>query len=496
MQSSCEGGSVNGKIRAANILKHPFQEEGVIVKKFLAVLISLTLLAGLLVSGMTFAYAEEDEADYVRFTATGNDPYATFKFSSEGKHANIDPDTVKWAAIRYRTISEVDNTGVPFKGQLYVSPAAEPFVPITYNFSKNWETAIIDCSAVAQSTTLDSIWDSESYKTTSTIRFDPLESDRDAEAELLEDEAVVSDGDQIDVAWIAFFEKEEDAKAYTGAQDTPYCILDAASLAKFTGGYHISAERITNGVAAATPEPAVIHSGTYPLFDTKQATDTGYWMHPYNIDDALEVYFELPEGWMVGFSFFAFCSENEVYLDIEVVDNDDNVVWTGRQICFSNALQEVSFGGKSFPAGYYTIRFICAENPAYPDGEGQHFVLGSGMVREDLEPEDIEVYGFIGSSSKGAPNITIYLGDEDPNYATPEPAATPEPTDPPATQNPTDTPDAAPTETPGESTAKPITEETTEKPKEESGKKGCGGVIGGGFALIALAAVAIIKRKH
>ena len=149
------------------------------MKKFLSVLISLTLLAGLLVSGMTFAYAEEDEADYVRFTATGNDPYATFKFSAEGKHATIDPDTVKWAAIRYRTISEVDNTGVPFKGQLYVSPAAEPFVPITYNFSKNWETAIIDCTSVAQSTTLDSIWDSESYKNTSTIRFDPLESDRD-----------------------------------------------------------------------------------------------------------------------------------------------------------------------------------------------------------------------------------------------------------------------------------------------------------------------------
>ena len=41
--------------------------------------------------------------------ASGNDPYATFTFH-DGK--SIDPDTCKWAAIKYRTITEKDNTGV------------------------------------------------------------------------------------------------------------------------------------------------------------------------------------------------------------------------------------------------------------------------------------------------------------------------------------------------------------------------------------------------
>ncbi len=457
------------------------------MKKFLAILISLALLAGLLLSGMSFSFAEEaDEADYVRFTATGNDPYASFKFSSEGKNTTIDPDTVTWAAIRYRTISQFDNTGVPFKGQLYVSPAAEPFIPVTYNFSMQWETVIVDCTSVSESTSMSSKWDSSAYTQRTNIRFDPLESDRDAEAALSSDNAYVSDGDQIDIAWLAFFENEADARAYTGKEDTPYCIIDAASLMIGSGGNNISAERFQDGEAVATPTPKVIGTGTYPLYDTSENTSTGYWMHPFNIDDILEVTFPIDQ-WFVGFSFFAWCSENDVFLDIELLNDNGDVVWSGRQVCFSNALQEVSFD-KSFPPGYYTIYFICAENPDYPEGANQHFVLGSGQPREDIADE-IEVYGFLGSSSLGAPHITLFTGDADPDYATPEPTEefTPEPV---VTEAPTDAPTATPE----------VTEAPTEEPviaTEEPKASGCGNVIGGGIAVIAAAAVLmVIRKKH
>ena len=244
------------------------------MKRFLAILISLSLLAALMVSGLTVVFADEetdgeapvavgssgetedDEPSYVRFTATGNDPFASFPFSVWGDHDYIDPDDVVWAVIRYRTISELDSTGVPFKGQLYIHPAAEPFVPITYVFSGQWETAVIDCLATAESATLDSKWDSTYYTDDAHIRFDPLESDRDAEAaDADHDNAVVQDGDQIDVAWIAFFEKEEDARAYTGVENTPFCLLDADAFMEMYNINHMEAEQFGEVPVRETPEP-------------------------------------------------------------------------------------------------------------------------------------------------------------------------------------------------------------------------------------------------
>ena len=68
--------------------------------------------------------------------------------------------------------------------------------------------------------------------------------------------------------------------------------------------------------------------------------------------------------------------------------------------------------------------------------------------------------------------------------ATPEPTATPTPTPTPdvtATPEPTDAP----------------TEKPTEAPTPEPKKTGCGNVIGGTFAVIALAACAlVIRKKH
>ena len=205
--------------------------------KKLSLLVAIVMLVSLLVPALSAVADDAEEANFVRFTALGNDPYATFKFSAAGKNATIDPDKVVWAAIRYRTISQFDTTGVEYKAQFYVSPAAEPYVPITYKHTQKWETAIVDLTAVAESTDLDSKWNSDSYTTLTSVRFDPLEPDRDSENTEHDGESgQVAEGDAIDVAWIAFFEKEDDAKAYTGKEDTPYCILDIDSLGGIAGG--------------------------------------------------------------------------------------------------------------------------------------------------------------------------------------------------------------------------------------------------------------------
>ena len=113
-------------------------------------------------------------------------------------------------------------------------------------------------------------------------------------------------------------------------------------------------------------------------------------------------------------------------------------------------------------------------------------MLGSGYERDDLSAEDIEITGFDNSTSVGVPQIIIFTGDEDPNYQTPEPTAVPEVTPEPPTEEPTETP------APEEPTEEPVQEAT---PTAAPEKKGCGNVIGGGIALIAVAAAAFVARK-
>ena len=237
---------------------------------------------------------------------------------------------------------------------------------------------------------------------------------------------------------------------------------------------------------------APVEKGQYALSDQSEGhyigdVAAGYWMHPYNIGDFLEVIFTSPI-WMDGFSFFAFCPYCDVYIDIELKNDKDQVVWTGRKICYGNENNEVSFD-QSFPPGLYTLTFINAENPDYPEGINQHFVLGSGLVREDLEPDDIEVYGYLASNSLGAPEIVLFEGEADPNYVTPEPKPT-------ATPKPA----ATPTNPPSEATPEPETGNPSETDGESSSapaKKGCGGVVGTSSAILLLVSAAfIVKKKH
>ncbi|MBO4326416.1 MAG: hypothetical protein J5950_04015 [Clostridia bacterium] len=200
---------------------------------------------------------EQVELEYVHFIATGNDPYGSFHYVLDGDNTTIDPDEVVWAAIRYRTVSQYDSTGVEFKGQLYVVPPAEPCIPVTYVFSGEWETAIVDLTSVSANTELDSIWDSTSYVNVDLVRFDPLEPDRDSEKD---DESLpqgkVKKGDCIDVAWIAFFDNEYAARTYTGREKTPVAILDADSLSSITNAYHLIATKLSEMAVLPTVAPA------------------------------------------------------------------------------------------------------------------------------------------------------------------------------------------------------------------------------------------------
>ena len=224
------------------------------MKKTFALLIVMSLLFAALSS--MHVSAGEESFEFAHFVATGNDPYASFTFNPGGNNTTIDPDTVKWASVKYRTITETDNTGVQLIGQLYISPAAEPFIPIKYVHSGQWETLIVDLTSVSDKTSLASKWNSASYTDKTSIRFDPLESNRDAElAQSESDTAVVSDGDSIDIAWIAFFESEEDAKAYDGTQNTPYCILLPEDFEWPSGGNNLPDPEVFKVKPAATEAP-------------------------------------------------------------------------------------------------------------------------------------------------------------------------------------------------------------------------------------------------
>lgn len=463
--------------------------------KKLSLLVAAVMIVTMLFAALP-AFAEEEVFDYVRFTAEGNDPYASFAFSNEGNNTDIDPDTVTWAAIRYRTGSQYDSTGVEYTGQFYISPAAEPCIPFKYNFSGNWETVIVDLTTVSEATYLDSKWDSFSYTDTAHVRFDPLEPDRDSEDTSLDDEnGQVNTGDYIDIAWIAFFEKEEDAKAYTGKEDTPYCILDVDSFLGMTSQYHISVEAwdTSDDVPAAPTEkpadptdepgdptepPAAETTYKY-LYDNAEGPSTGWWIHPLAEDVGVDVEFT-SDVWFKGIEAYVYATTNlATPMIIYLTDENENVVLEMPYDFYGDQKYTIDFG-KSFAPGEYILSFISGDISEI--SYDTWFVLGSAPALEDV---DVAIMGGLtNESTKEAPYIALIVGEADPNV-TPEP-----------TKEPTAAPTQAPTPVPTEEPAKP-TEAATQKPaddttKEKTNKKWVLPVVVGGAVVLAAAVAAIV----
>lgn len=227
-------------------------------------LLSLLLVFVLLAAAAVPAFAENEapaaagqgeEADYVRFTSTTDfDPYGTFSFSPDGNNVEIDADVVRYAAIRYRTITEDNEEGIELGAQFYVMTPKEPYVPVIYNHTKQWETVIVDMTSISVTKEgMESVWNYDEYATPSQIRFDPMEPNREnPNFDNDNNRGHVRDHSEIDIAWIAFFEKEEDAKAYTGKENTPYCYIDADCLENYVSAHDMKATRYINDEKAHT----------------------------------------------------------------------------------------------------------------------------------------------------------------------------------------------------------------------------------------------------
>ena len=176
--------------------------------------------------GAAAAELPEGAIEYAHYVASGNDPYLNYE-----NIIDIDPEVVTWAQIKYRTITEKDSLDNTLTGQIYITPAAEPFIPVKWNHTGNWETIVVDLTSVSEKTTLTSLWkDSLGLG----FRLDPMESNRDAEANTGDDPAAVLPDSAIDVAYVAFFETEEAAKAFDGVNGaveliTPDLLLAPAS---------------------------------------------------------------------------------------------------------------------------------------------------------------------------------------------------------------------------------------------------------------------------
>lgn len=206
------------------------------MKKFFV----LTIALAMLLSIASFA-----DFDYAHYVADNNDPYTTYKFDE-----TIDTSKVTWAAIKYRTVTKTDSTGVDLIGQIYIDPAAEPFCPVKWNHTQEWETIVVDLTSVSEKTTMTEKWTGSAG---TGFRLDPMESNRDAEANVGTDldDAKVQAGDSIDIAYIAFFETEAAAKAFDGTNGA-VALFTAEDLA--VTGERFTAEVMTEKEAAPAPE--------------------------------------------------------------------------------------------------------------------------------------------------------------------------------------------------------------------------------------------------
>lgn len=496
------------------------------MKRKIAILTVLAIVISL-AAPLTAAFAAEDsqtekasENEYVRLISEGFDPYALFQFSENGENENIDPDTVRWAAIRHRTAARYNEDNVEYIAQFYIYPPAEPFIPAYYNYSGEWETVIIDMTSVAALYGRETIWDSTHYTNTGAIRLDPLEPDRDAENfDDTTGRGKTNEGDYIDIAWIAFFEKEDDAKAYTGKENTPYCILDPESLSSPYMVHNLKAEYKTE---KSGDDPVEI-GGPSALF-------------AFNYEDDLydEGLFSGSKNVIEEVSFNGTC-----YEIIVPAGGDQNI-----ELCFGTLADDDDIEPIS-AADNKIIQFAVRINPeegglngnlywqtdlypGYSEPQNQSFRYANtsdvqiininlaktkkwdgtvGNLRFDPFPETsvdtvVELYyvAFFENIESAEAFGEKYLAEG----LSPTPAPTEKPTAAPTaapTEAPTEVPTQAPTEAPAV-TGEPATDApaaATDKPAGSSGGISTGAVVGivvGIVAVIAaVCAIVIVKAK-
>ena len=174
--------------------------------------------------------------------------------------------------------------------------------------------------------------------------------------------------------------------------------------------------------------------------------------------------------------------------------------------------REVITVNKDLPTGYtWTVEQVpvgrwCFRVTLLTD-EQAYFVLAEAEPVDDDAEFDISTIMMQNQGKEGF-NVTIYYDDVVINTPLPtdEPEPTAEPGDDPTAEpgeEPTAEPGDDPTDEPGEdSTAKAVIEDPTLVPVDEDptaeppAKKGCGGSVAGGFALLAAAGAVLFLRKR
>ena len=138
-------------------------------------------------NGVTVELSSEGDIAFAKFTAGSLDPHLYIKPEIKTDVAN------HFAAIKYRTTSAADSIDA------YMAGAEPHTIFTTIEGDGNWHIAYGDLEQSGAN------W------TGTFARLDPMNN------------GGLKEGDTIDIAWIALFANEDDAKAYTGpaADDQP-----------------------------------------------------------------------------------------------------------------------------------------------------------------------------------------------------------------------------------------------------------------------------------
>jgi hypothetical protein len=270
------------------------------------------------------------------------------------------------------------------------------------------------------------------------------------------------------IAAVTFFKTVEDAQAFAATEEW-------AALGSNPGEGTI-AEEIEKDKNAY-----------YPLFDEKEAINTGWWFHPYVADLSIAFEFESPV-WFDKIWYFCYAAPYPTPIVVTLSDENGNELFTTQMEVTGNTEYTVSLGARIHP-GTYTVTFETVEEF---DETVSHFVLGSGDALDDVTVDLVDMNGAkTNGDTKECPAVKLVKCEADPDY-TEKPKPTQKPTEEP--KLPTPVPTQAPTEAPTP------TLEPTAEPKAESGSGPNVGLILGIIAgvvgvAVAVAAVVMAKKK-
>ncbi|MBR4960934.1 MAG: hypothetical protein IKY52_08565 [Clostridia bacterium] len=179
--------------------------------RIMAALLTVVMIATLSVAVM----AETIEFDYARFTATGEETNGTFGFGMP-----LDLNVVKWAVMKYRTVSQIEDSDLQLRAQFYAKDAG-PYTLLLGGHNKQWETVVIDMVSLYANVATPETWTSSDVID---FRFDVITSNRDAVGNT---DHIIAVGSQLDIAYIAFYGSEEDAISGTN----PLAVTGAETIA-------------------------------------------------------------------------------------------------------------------------------------------------------------------------------------------------------------------------------------------------------------------------